>query len=113
MKNKFLTRKAGSMKTNFIGAFDETVLTECADSNRPSKSTKGNEYSVFETKAGRKVGIMSGELEDLHERDGGILTDVEGNILPDGDVKIKLDVLVNAKVLIGRGDDGNLYSRAA
>ena len=113
MKNKFSSRKAGSNRTNFIGPFDETVLTECADSNRPSKATKGNEYSIFETKKGRKVGIMSGELEELHERDGGILTDVEGNVMPDGVVKEKLDVLVNDKVLIGRGEDGNLYSRAA
>lgn len=111
MKNPVLARKAGA-KTNFIGAFDETVLSECVDSNRRSKRNRDNEYSVFETKAGGKVGIMSGELEDLHEKDQNVLTDIEGKVL-DPVIPIDTKFLVNAKVLIGRGEDGALYSRAA
>ena len=110
MERSLKTREA-STQPNFIGDFEPTVLTEVDDANRMSQ--RKNEYSVFSTKEG-KVGIMSGELEHLHEKQGGVLVEAaKGELLPQGKVKPDQDVKISDKILIGRGADGRLFAQAA
>ena len=110
MERSVKTRTA-STQPDFIGPFEPTTLLEVDDANRMSQ--RKNEYSVFSTSDG-KVGIMSGELEFLHEKQGGILVNAEtGKALPAGTVKENQSVKISDKVLVGRGDDGRLFATAA
>ena len=110
MKEKFRGSKP-SAKTNFIGAFLAVVLIGIEVANKLSANK--NEYSVFNTADDDKVGIMSGELEHLHRKEGAILTKKNGQAWPqDADLENQ-DVYISDKRAIGRGDDGQLFSEAA
>ena len=100
------------VRTNFINSFEPVILVETVMANEDS--ARGNNYSVFATgDESPPVGIMSGELEALHAREGGVLITLDNKAVAKDKLKVGTLYTVNQKIKIGRKAGGDLYQTAA